>query len=381
MYDLFNYGAMIGPQNAVRVEAYSRALARAVTPDRVVLELGSGIGLFALIAARLGARHVYAVEPNPVTDLAREIAAVNGLADRITFIRKFSTDITLPERADVLISDLRGSLPLALNHITSIADARRRLVADGGILIPQRDEIFAVPAEVPEAYQGHAAPWTTHEGLDFDLARRRTVCHIRKIKVKPDQMLAAPQCWQRLDYATITNPSARGTLEWQPSRPGTAHGLCLWFDAHLAEDISFSNAPGQPSVSAYNQLFLPFESPVPVTPSDTITAALAAHSVGDRYVWEWDTTVRDADGSERVRLRQNTLPARLSTGAMAVSSPERVLPEHDAVRIDREVLTLIDGRRTTRQIADELAARFPDRFGTWEDALPRILELTTRYGT
>ena len=64
--------------------------------------------------------------------MAREIAAANGFADRIDFFQELSTEVELPERADVIVSDLRGVLPAYQHHIGAIADARERLLAPGG---------------------------------------------------------------------------------------------------------------------------------------------------------------------------------------------------------------------------------------------------------
>ena len=70
--------------------------------------------------------------------MAKEIAAANNCSDRIEFVQAMSTDVTLPERADVIVSDIGGMLPWFQKHIPAIADARRRFLAPGGVLIPQR---------------------------------------------------------------------------------------------------------------------------------------------------------------------------------------------------------------------------------------------------
>ena len=119
--------------DAPRMNAYSAALRQSLKPDSVVLDLGCGPGVFALLACKLGARRVYAVEPNNVIGLAREAAAANGLADRIEFFDKLSTEIALPEPATIIVSDLRGVLPLFQQHIPAIIDARKRLLARDGI--------------------------------------------------------------------------------------------------------------------------------------------------------------------------------------------------------------------------------------------------------
>src|SRR5689334_15245373 len=134
MYSPSGYCAMIA--DGVRTAAYAEALRRAVKPGAVVLDIGTGTGIFALLACRSGARRVYAVEPDPAIQVARATAEANGCADRITFLQDLSTRLTLPESADVIVADLRGVLPLFGHHLPSLADARRRHLAPGGTLIP-----------------------------------------------------------------------------------------------------------------------------------------------------------------------------------------------------------------------------------------------------
>src|SRR5581483_2265956 len=110
VYSAHDHGVMIADR--ARVGAYRRALERTVKPGHVVVDLGTGTGLLAVFACRLGARTVYAIEAEEIIDLARDIAAANGCADRIAFIRGHSTGVQLPERADVVVSDVHGALPM-----------------------------------------------------------------------------------------------------------------------------------------------------------------------------------------------------------------------------------------------------------------------------
>ena len=95
MYSISDYGAMIS--DGVRMDAFVRALRGAVKPGAIVIDIGTGTGIFALLACRFGARRVYAIEPEDAIEVAREIAAANGCADRIEFIQAMSTRVTLPE--------------------------------------------------------------------------------------------------------------------------------------------------------------------------------------------------------------------------------------------------------------------------------------------
>src|SRR5258706_10546934 len=148
MYSVNGYGEMIADQ--VRMDAYVSALRNAITPDSVVLDIGTGPGVFAVLACKFGAKRVYAIEPADAIQLAREFSAANGCSEKIVFFQDLSTRVSLPERADVIISDLRGVLPFFQQHIGSIVDARRRFLAPRGVLIPQLDSLWAAVVKAPK---------------------------------------------------------------------------------------------------------------------------------------------------------------------------------------------------------------------------------------
>ena len=95
MYNILDYGAMIADKG--RMDPYVMALRDAVAHDSIVMDIGTGTGVFALLACHFGARHVYAIEPNDAIQVGRELAAANGFSEKITFIQALSNKITLPE--------------------------------------------------------------------------------------------------------------------------------------------------------------------------------------------------------------------------------------------------------------------------------------------
>jgi protein arginine N-methyltransferase 1 len=158
IYSLRDYGEMIADRE--RFEAYRKAIVKAVRPDDVVLEIGCGPGVFALLACQAGARKVYAIESEEIVHFARELAVANGFVDRIEFIQGDSRKMELPERANVIVSDLRGSLPFFGRAIESIEDARKRFLAAKGQLIPQRDTLKAASVEwiLHQSFQSGPSP-------------------------------------------------------------------------------------------------------------------------------------------------------------------------------------------------------------------------------
>ena len=287
MYSLHFHGQMLA--DASRMDAYAAALRQTVKPDSVVMDLGCGPGVFALLACKLGARRIYAVEPDNVIGVAREAAAANGFSDRIEFFEKLSTDITVPEPAGIIISDLRGVLPWFQQHIPSIIDARKRLLARGGVLIPRRDILWAAVVEAHEQYEELIGPWQ-HNKFDLNLSAgsRLITNNWRKTQIKPEQLLTEPICWTTIDYREVDSPDICAEISWRAGRSGTAHGFATWFDAELANDIGFSNHPRAPQ-TIYGQGLFPFSEPVEIQEGERIELRLSARMIDDDYVWRWDT--------------------------------------------------------------------------------------------
>ena len=164
-----------------RTGDYVAALAQAVRPGDVVLDIGTGSGVLAIAAARAGARHVYAVEASDIAAVAERVFAVNDVADRITLVAGWSRQIELPEPADLLVSEVIGNEPFEEEILETTLDARRRLLKPGARLIPNTLTLFARPLCLPRPRRRQRAlgrsaveRWRGLYGIDFEpLARCR----------------------------------------------------------------------------------------------------------------------------------------------------------------------------------------------------------------
>src|SRR5688572_10523630 len=228
MYDLVGYGAMIADKG--RTSAYARALERLVTPDAVVLDIGTGAGIMALLACRAGAARVYAVEPTGVIDVAREAASANGFADRTRFIQAVTTDLELPERVDGIVADVHGVLPPFQRSAVSMMDARDRFLRPGGWIIPARETMWAAVVSSPSAHQEMLDAWNTEYGFDLSAARCRAANQFRRRRFAATDLLVAGQRWATLEYPRMLEPNVSGQLTCTIERAAIAHGLAVWFD-------------------------------------------------------------------------------------------------------------------------------------------------------
>jgi type I protein arginine methyltransferase len=380
MYSLGGYGSMVADR--ARVDAYAQALRKTVHEGTVVVEVGTGPGIFAVLACQLGASRVYAIEPSEIIQVAREVAAANGCADKIEFFEELSYRVTLPRRADIILSDLRGVLPLFGRHIPAIVDARHRFLAPGGTLIPRKDTLWAAIVEAPKAYSELVDAWD-HNPFDQDLspARRLVVNNAEKVRVSPNQLLTAHQLWTTLDYGSVENPDVRGNLDWKLERGGTGHGILVWFDADLGEGTGFSNAPSAPE-TIYGSMFFPWMQPVSLASGQSVKVSLEAKLVENDYVWRWTTRIEPLQGSgnpgihfEQSQLTGDVLSAAPLHRMAADYVPQ--LSEEGCLR--RRGFELMDGEASLEEIAHRLTTEFPRRFSRWEQALSYAAAISQEY--
>jgi len=384
-YSLSEYGNMIADKT--RMDPYAYALKAAIRPDSVVLDIGAATGIHALLACKFGARQVYAIESSEAIHLAREVARINGFAERIRLIQGLSTRVSLPEPADIIVSDLRGTLPLFGQHIPAIIDARQRHLAAGGTLIPRRDTLWAALVEARNVYHDLIEPWQLPYGLDMAPVKQLVLNSWDTTgteTIRPGNLLTEAQLWATLDYDSIEDPNvANSSLVYEARRDGTAHGWLIWFDAVLTETIGFSNGPGADRIAeVYGRAFFPLLEPVPIAEGDPINLSIGAELVGQEYVWRWRTRFLSSaePGSLKADFDQsNAVDDSLYTEQLSeyITNSRPSLSQDG--EIDHFILGKMDGRATVKEIAQQLQSKFPDHFLDEPEAIRYVYEIGRQY--
>lgn len=359
-YSLNAFAAMMGDD--VRVQAYNQALARIITPDSVVLDLGAGTGIFSLLACLHGARVVYAVETEGIIQLARELAAANNFTDRIHFIQDHSTCISLPEKANVLVCDLRGSLPPHGTNLVSIIEAKKRLLQPGARILPEQDLMRVAIAEAGELYVRLTRPWGDHH-FDLNLEpMRKQLCHQwSRFKHGSGNLLSQAQTWFTLNYASIQNPNLAGRVECCIDKLATGHGLFVWFDACIGSGIGFSGLDRE-GPKVYGRAFFPWPEPLSLEEGDQVDVEIRADLLGGDYIWRW-TTEWYAGGTRaklKKRFEQNSFlgePLSLQSLQQRTASANFVL--NNAGLIRRAILNGLALDQDSSAIAGLLLHQFP----------------------
>jgi len=137
-----------------RNDAYEAAIRRIVA-GKWVLDIGTGSGLLAMMAARAGAAHVTTCEAvGIIAERAKGIIAKNGLADRITVIGKPSSELLLgrdlPRRAEVLVTEIFASGLISEGILPTIEHAHEHLLTPDATLIPCAASVMGYLAGGPQ---------------------------------------------------------------------------------------------------------------------------------------------------------------------------------------------------------------------------------------
>src|SRR3978361_894621 len=135
--------------DAPRNRAFHRALKAKVKGDSTVLDIGAGSGLWAISAAKLGAKKVVAIEMQPLlAGLIRTLARDHGVGDRVEVLEGDSRQIQLAREFDVVISETIGHVIFDEQVVEIMIDARERFLKPGGALIPDTVTLMVAGAHL-----------------------------------------------------------------------------------------------------------------------------------------------------------------------------------------------------------------------------------------
>jgi SAM-dependent methyltransferase len=223
-----------------RCEAYRAAIKRCVRPGDVVVDLGAGTGLLSFFAIRAGAARVYAIEVSNIADLLAELSRANGMEHRIRVMRGNSKKITLPERADVLITETLSDLGFDNENIVDyVNDVRRRMLKPDARVIPESCRVLLMPFQSDEFGLGGLPA----QLYDLDYAALRAARYGDKqtalVRGNGKQLvdIAEPAPVWHLDLRRELATPRTANLEFRVRCGGRLDGFLGWFDATLTPGV------------------------------------------------------------------------------------------------------------------------------------------------
>jgi SAM-dependent methyltransferase len=216
---------------------FYQALRRHVRGDSSVLDIGAGTGLWAIVAARLGARRVVAVEMDPLLlGLIKALARVNGVADRVEVRGGDSRQVQLGREFNVVISETVGHLVFDEPIVPVMLDARQRFLKPGGVLLPSGVALVAAAAHLRPRHQdfpaGVPVKYDTCESLVLNspvaLKGRRRL-----------RWVSEPRDLIRVDLNRVTEPPdlAHLTARWDRQDVRQVNAFAVWAEMEAAPGV------------------------------------------------------------------------------------------------------------------------------------------------
>lgn len=237
-----------------RTLKYLAAIREYVRPGDVVLDIGTGTGVLAVAAAEAGARQVYAIEANSGTArFAEALIAGSPCRDKIKLIQAWSTEARLPERCDLLVSEMIGNDPLDEAILSMTADAISRHLKPTASLIPSRLDIFAQAVRLPRRIREEeffceqdVSTWKEKYGLNFSpllsANPRQTLTMILPQKMKEWDFVGTPRVLSSIDLAQSSQAVFDERFEFELGDQA-ADGVVIYFETTLSKLQQLSTEP------------------------------------------------------------------------------------------------------------------------------------------
>ena len=232
--------------DTARNRAYEEALFRAA-PGHRVLDIGTGAGLLAMMAARAGAVEVTTCEKVlAVAAAAREIIERNGLSNHIRLHAKHSHQLQvgpdLEARADILVTETFASGLLSEFVLPTIEHARRHLLTPNAQVIPCRASArgYLIGGLAIEA-QFFSPNSASFDLSKFDMfAPSKVGVHLNQY---PHDVLSDDFEILTFDLTQPNFPAERRTITVTASRAGRCVGVAQWLRLDLDAETTYENRP------------------------------------------------------------------------------------------------------------------------------------------
>ena len=274
-------------RDEARNAAYEAALQRAVTARTRVIEIGTGTGILAMMAARAGAETVITCEMVPaIAEAARDVIALNGFSQRVRVAAKKSYDLDpdtdMGGPADVLVSEIVDDRMLSEDALPVTEHAAKVLLKPGAKIIPARGVIRVALARDAALHRAR-----TDKIDGFDLSPfNRLAAHVHSVRRGDTRLtlLSAPVDLFDFDFQSGGPFPAATASKTVISSGGEANGIAQWIALQMDEVGWYENNPAPGKSSAWGVMFWPFKTHRDC-PAGTAIEVCGSHDRNNLRIW------------------------------------------------------------------------------------------------
>lgn len=280
-----------------RMAFYRAAIARHVRPGDRVLDLGTGTGILAALAARQGAARVDALDHSPILDHAQALARANGLP-QITFHRTHSREFRPDGPVDVLLHEQMGDCLFDESMVENVVELRDRVLRPGGRILPARFEFFCEPVQI---HDHRVVPfiWELRiPGYDYSSLERerpQEPGHYRLCSSDTglvSHFLGQPEPALSFDLHTVAAGGLSRDLRFVRSvvRAGRLDGYAVFFRTRVDDDLVLDTGPLNPGRAPHWGFRILRTEGLRLAQGDRLEISLTAGRWADLDSWRWSQT-------------------------------------------------------------------------------------------
>jgi SAM-dependent methyltransferase len=247
--------------DGVRNKILYEAIRQNVNQETNFLDIGAGTGVWAILAAKLGAKRVVAIEiEEALIPIIFKHAQENGVAHQIEIIHGNSDHVKLRGKFDVIVSELFGGDALGETTTKSFVSLRNRFLAPNGVLIPQKLTMLAAPIRLEKSVQNIPADLPLNcsfiKSIKLNYGRSLSIEEREKI-----EFLAEPQKLVEIEFRTVeTHPNLNNlSVAWKMDNLAQANAIAVFNNSTFTDELVMNSFYSQ-SWGATTYEFQPFET-------------------------------------------------------------------------------------------------------------------------
>ncbi|KAL8456494.1 hypothetical protein ACS0TY_033799 [Phlomoides rotata] len=269
-------------KDVVRTKTYQNVIYKNsfLFKDKVILDVGAGTGILSLFCAKVGAKHVYAVECSSMADMAQEIVKQNGFSNVITVLKGKIEEIELPvAQVDVIISEWMGYFLVYENMLNTVLYARDKWLVKDGLVLPDKASLHLTAIEDADYKEDKIEFWNNVYGFDMSCIRKQSIMEPLVDTVEQKQIVTNCQLLKTMDISKMdmSDASFAAPFKLVAERDDYIHALVAYFDVSFTKChklMGFSTGP-KSRATHWKQTVLYLEDVLSICQGETLAGTLS----------------------------------------------------------------------------------------------------------
>ncbi|XP_062540465.1 protein arginine N-methyltransferase 1-like [Armigeres subalbatus] len=280
-------------KDEVRTRTYRNAIYhnKHLFKGKTVLDVGCGMGLLSLFAARAGAARVIAIDCSNIIDHARNIVNANRFDHVITLIRsKVESIDQLPDgikEVDIILSEWMGHCLFHEAMLDTVIYARNKwLKRDGGMMFPDRCTMFVAGIEERQCKDERINWWEDVYGFNMSAIRKDAITEPLVDVIDPRQIVTSSYLIKEIDMYTVVRQDLdfKSPFHLIAKRNDFVQALLTYFNVEFTkcqQRLGFSTSPESPHTHWKQTIFF-LDEYLTVKKGEEICGTFAMKAAGSK---------------------------------------------------------------------------------------------------